>query len=313
MGALSAEELDVALAAGADVVAWREGFVDASPAAPPGGRCACTSSSTPAWAGSAPATRDEALRASPSAAAARRGLRARPALMTHFATADEPTTPTSSREQLARFAPWASALRERARASLVHAANSAAALREPARALRHGALRDRRSTAWTRSSQRPRRARARAGARARLLRRRGQALRAGRERRLRAPLRRRARHVGRRRCRSATATAVRRGAHRTTPTCWSAGAATRWSGPSAWTTSPSTSGPTPAVPRGRAGDADRRAGRRAPDRPRSWPGGSARSTTRSPARRSRARRAARLPPRRGARRESPRARGARGG
>ena len=53
----------------------------------------------------------------------------------------------------------------------------------------------------------PGRARPRAGARAALLRRRGQAVRAGRERRLRAALRRRATRRRWRRCRSATATA----------------------------------------------------------------------------------------------------------
>ena len=53
MGALSREELEVALAARADVVAWREGFVGAA-----GTRTTTvsTSSSTPAWGGWARAT-----------------------------------------------------------------------------------------------------------------------------------------------------------------------------------------------------------------------------------------------------------------
>ena len=67
MGALSAAELDVALAARADVVAWREEFV-AALAAP---TRACTSSSTPAWAGSARAIRTR-RRASPTPSRPRR-------------------------------------------------------------------------------------------------------------------------------------------------------------------------------------------------------------------------------------------------
>ena len=42
---------------------------------------------------------------------------------------------------------------------------------------------------------------------------------------------------------------VRRGALATTPRCWSAAAATRWSAPSRWTTSPSTSAPRPTSSR----------------------------------------------------------------
>jgi alanine racemase len=49
--------------------------------------------------------------------------------MTHFATADD--DPGFVAEQLAAFAPWAEAVRELAPGVLVHAANSAAALRVP--------------------------------------------------------------------------------------------------------------------------------------------------------------------------------------
>ncbi len=46
LGALSADELPVALAAGAELVAWDERFVDDLVAAARRGRCACTSSWT---------------------------------------------------------------------------------------------------------------------------------------------------------------------------------------------------------------------------------------------------------------------------
>ena len=117
MGALTAAELRAALDA-------------RTPTSSPGPselgarrRRACTSSSTPAWAGSAPRT-----------ASWRCALAARPersvGLMTHFATADEPR-----RRPLrgAARAPSASSSTSVGRDDLlVHAANSAAALRDPA-------------------------------------------------------------------------------------------------------------------------------------------------------------------------------------
>jgi alanine racemase len=129
MGAVSDEELPVAIAAGADLVAWSETFVDAV-------------------AGSAVAqpvrihvkldtgmgrlgTRDcrQALEV------AERIVSWSPALelagaMTHFATADE--DPGFLAVQLARFQPFAEAIRGRRRDAMIHAANSAATLREPA-------------------------------------------------------------------------------------------------------------------------------------------------------------------------------------
>ena len=63
MGALTAAELRDALADGGEVVVWSEEAVDAVAAR--GRRRACTSSSTPGWAGSG--------RATPSDASARRG------------------------------------------------------------------------------------------------------------------------------------------------------------------------------------------------------------------------------------------------
>jgi alanine racemase len=141
MGALSPEELDVAVRAGADVVAWREDFVAAlarrAPAAGapgPQGRV-----SAPRGIGvhvkldtgmGRLGTRDpdEATRVA-ELVAATPGLRPAGA-MTHFATADD--DPEFMAEQLARFLPWADALAARHAGLLRHAANSAATLGNPA-------------------------------------------------------------------------------------------------------------------------------------------------------------------------------------
>ena len=133
VGALSEEELPVALEAGAELVAWNERFVDALLAAPPGSR------------GSGPVrvhvkldtgmgrlgTRDveEAVRVAERIAAAAPALELAGA-MTHFATADE-DGPFPS-EQLARFEPFVRTLRARWPGIVAHAANSAATLRFPA-------------------------------------------------------------------------------------------------------------------------------------------------------------------------------------
>ena len=179
MGALSPEELDVALAARADVVAWRE-------------------ASWSGWRRGAGVhvkldtgmgrlgTRDpaEATRVA-EAVAARDDLRLAGA-MTHFATADD--DPGFMAEQLALFTPWARGAQGRAprapdprRQLRRDAARARRALRPRAlrhRRLRHGPV-----------PRRPGRARPRAGALARLLRRRGQDRRARAERGLRPPLR----------------------------------------------------------------------------------------------------------------------------
>ena len=131
LGALSAAELPVALSAGAEVVAWDERFVDDLIAVAAAAGAACTSSSTRGWAASGRARCRDALAvadrvASPAARDA--GLRLAGAT-THFATADE--DPEFLAVQLAAFDPFARALRERGDV-LVHAANSAATLREPA-------------------------------------------------------------------------------------------------------------------------------------------------------------------------------------
>jgi alanine racemase len=123
MGALSPEELAVAVAARADVVAWREAFVDALP------HGVAVHVKLDTGMGRL-GTRDagEATRVA-EAVAARDGLRLAGA-MTHFATADD--DPGFLAEQLAAFTPWARALKAEHPGILVHAANSAATLREPA-------------------------------------------------------------------------------------------------------------------------------------------------------------------------------------
>jgi alanine racemase len=136
MGALSPEELAVAVAARADVVAWREAFVDRlGEAARRGG------SGAPGQGGIGVHVKldtgmgrlgtrdaDEATRVA-EAVAARDGLRLA-GVMTHFATADD--DPGFLAEQLAAFTPWARAVEAGHPGILVHAANSAATLREPA-------------------------------------------------------------------------------------------------------------------------------------------------------------------------------------
>jgi alanine racemase len=127
MGALSAPELTAALRARADVVAWCEGFVGAV-AAHPDGEGAAVHVKLDTGMGRL-GTRDleEAARTAAAVADAPR-LRLAGA-MTHFATSDD--DPAFAREQLARFMPWARALRERHGDVLLHAANSAAAIGIP--------------------------------------------------------------------------------------------------------------------------------------------------------------------------------------
>jgi alanine racemase len=128
MGALSPEETRLAVAARADVVAWREGFV-AALAATPGAEGTGVHVKLDTGMGRL-GTRDPAeATAVARAAAGAPGLRLAGA-MTHFATADD--DPGFVREQLAAFTPWAQRLRAEAGEVLVHAANSAATLSEPA-------------------------------------------------------------------------------------------------------------------------------------------------------------------------------------
>jgi alanine racemase len=120
MGALDAEELAVALEADADVVAWSEEFLAALPA---DARVHVKLDSGMGRLG----TRDPGL-----ATRLAEGAGSRLAgLMTHFATADEPGD-TFMDEQLGRFRTWVEPLRERFPDAVVHAANSAATLRDGA-------------------------------------------------------------------------------------------------------------------------------------------------------------------------------------
>ena len=187
MGALTPDELDVALAAGSEVAVWRDGFRELAQRPWP----------SPGSAGSRP--RQVRQRHGPARQPrTRRGAGARPRLRRGPAT---------------RAGRGLDALRDRRRTGLrllrrrsssvsrlsptrsgrefpgvtVHAANSAAVFREPRVALRHGPLRGR--------DLRPRpvpggpgRARPRAGDVAALLRRRREALRGRRQRRLRPDL-----------------------------------------------------------------------------------------------------------------------------
>ncbi|HET9105408.1 MAG TPA: alanine racemase [Solirubrobacteraceae bacterium] len=128
MGALSRQEMAVALQARAEVVAWSPGFVDAVAAVawePVGihvkydtgmGRLGTRD-------------RDAALAVADHVLGAGPGVRLTGA-MTHFATADGDRAFLD--DQLAAFAPFAEAMRGRRPGITIHSANSAATVREPA-------------------------------------------------------------------------------------------------------------------------------------------------------------------------------------
>jgi alanine racemase len=131
MGALTAEELRVALAARADVAVWREDFRElCSRAAAELGRMARVHVKLDSGMGRLgerdPATLVELARA--CHADQRLELAG---VWTHFATADEEGDAYLA-EQLAAFTPVAEAVREIAPDCTVHAANSAATLRDAA-------------------------------------------------------------------------------------------------------------------------------------------------------------------------------------
>jgi alanine racemase len=127
MGALSQRELEMAVAARADVVAWDEDFAAAAAALGGGTGVHVKLDTGMGRLG----TRDagQATRVAEAVAAAD-GLRLAGA-MTHLATADEDDDAFLT-QQLAAFTPWARAIERAHPGVLVHAANSAATLREPA-------------------------------------------------------------------------------------------------------------------------------------------------------------------------------------
>jgi alanine racemase len=117
MGALSPSELDIALEAGADLVAWREDFVAAvARRRKPVGVHVKLDTGMGRLG-----TRDPAEATRVAQAVSASGLRLAGA-MTHFATADD--DPEFMEEQLARFTAWADGI-----GVMRHAANSAGALR----------------------------------------------------------------------------------------------------------------------------------------------------------------------------------------
>jgi alanine racemase len=129
LGALAPEELAVALDAGADVVAWSEAFA-AAVAARAGGRPVGVHVKLDTGMGRL-GTRDPAVATGVAdRVAAAEGLELAGAL-THFATADERGDRFLG-EQLERFRAWAGPLRARHPGVRLHAANSAATLRDAA-------------------------------------------------------------------------------------------------------------------------------------------------------------------------------------
>jgi alanine racemase len=125
MGALTETELDEALRADADVVAWDERFV-AQVERHGGGRVHIKLDTGMGRLG----TRDEQTASRAVAAATESTTVQLAGLMTHFATADDLEDDFFDL-QLRRFEDWALKIKADNPGVLVHAANSAATLREP--------------------------------------------------------------------------------------------------------------------------------------------------------------------------------------
>ena len=123
MGALSPEELTVALAAGAELIAWEEGFAAGLPAG--------TRVHVKLDTGMGRLGARDPEQATRVAEAVEAGGGVVAGLMTHFATADEPGDAFFG-QQLERFRAWAGPLRARFPDALLHAANSAGTLRDGA-------------------------------------------------------------------------------------------------------------------------------------------------------------------------------------
>jgi alanine racemase len=120
LGSLDREDLGIALETRSDIVAWREDFVAALPA---DARVHVKLDSGMGRLG----TRDPAEATRVLEACGDRLIGA----MTHFATADDRKDPFFE-EQLARFNAWVGGHRAARPELIVHAANSAATLRDPA-------------------------------------------------------------------------------------------------------------------------------------------------------------------------------------
>ncbi len=126
MGALSPVELDEALAAEADVVVWSEQMV-AAVAQAGGGRVHVKLDSGMGRLG----TRDAELGLRVAALAAETAQVELAGAMTHFATADDDEHDEFFARQLEMFSGWAERLKASYPHIVVHAANSAATLRDP--------------------------------------------------------------------------------------------------------------------------------------------------------------------------------------
>ena len=129
MGALTSTELAVALAAGADVVAWKESFVREA-AALSGDRPGRVHVKLDTGMGRLGTKSPDEARAVADAVGASESLELG-GVMTHFATADDEDSGFFD-EQLRRFVPFAEELKRAYPRCLVHAANSAAVLRDKA-------------------------------------------------------------------------------------------------------------------------------------------------------------------------------------
>lgn len=125
MGSLSLHELSEALAADGDVVVWSERYLEAVIDAG-GGRVHVKFDSGMGRLG----TRDPTEASAVAAAAAAAPTIELVGAMTHFATADELCDGGFFAEQLATFTAWAQTVGAQHPGLLLHAANSAAVLRE---------------------------------------------------------------------------------------------------------------------------------------------------------------------------------------
>jgi alanine racemase len=131
MGALTPGELDVALAAGSEVSVWRDGFLGlVADRARAQGRTARIHLKHDSGMGRLGTSDTAELMALVEACEGAPELKLT-GFWTHFATADERDSDYLD-EQLRRFAPLANEVKAAHPAVTVHAANSAAALREPA-------------------------------------------------------------------------------------------------------------------------------------------------------------------------------------